>query len=183
MSGSGHTQKLAGFIASGAETMTGTRVLQLNVSNLVKIDWPVLHAADAIIFGCPTYMGGVSADFKAFMDETSDFWEEQAWRDKLSAGFTIGSRLSGDKLMTLQHLAIFAAQHGMLWMGQGIVGERPSPGGERHLNADGSWLGLMATSSTDKTKLIAEGDQQTAYAFGQRIAQATHRWKTGKPKT
>ena len=42
--------------------------------------------------------------------------------------------------------------------------------------ADGSWLGLMATSSTDKSILIPPGDAETARAFGQRIATAVARW-------
>ena len=37
-------------------------------------------------------------------------------------------------------------------------------------------LGLMAQSEADQTNLF-EGDRQTARLFGQRIADATHRWQ------
>ena len=121
-------------------------------------------------------MGGVTARFKAFMDETGNVWEAQPWRDKIAAGFTVGTNQSGDKLATRQHLAIFAAQHGMIWVGQSLIGPRPTPGAERGINADGSWLGLMATSSTDKSILIPPGDADTARAFGQRIAASVARW-------
>ena len=36
----------------------------------------VVDAADGVIFGSPTYMGGPAAQFKAFADATSDRWNE-----------------------------------------------------------------------------------------------------------
>ena len=75
-----------------------------------------------MIFGCPTYMGGPSAQFKAFADASSDRWERQRWESKLCAGFTVGSNPSGDQLATLQYMTILAAQHGMLWAGIDIPG-------------------------------------------------------------
>lgn len=35
-----------------------------------------LNSADAIIFGTPTYMGGVAAQFKAFVDGVSSAWAQ-----------------------------------------------------------------------------------------------------------
>lgn len=171
-SGQGHTQELAEQIALGA----GDGATLFAVSQIDETDWQNLNRADAIVFGAPTYMGGVSAGFKTFMDATGNVWEDQPWRNKLAAGFTIGTNHSGDKLASLQHLAIFAAQHGMIWVGQDLIGPRPVPGAARGINADGSWLGLMATSSVDKTEKIPEGDRQTAFAFGKRIAETTARW-------
>jgi len=75
-----------------------------------------LHACDAIIFGSPTYMGGVSAQFKAFADATSDFWADQKWAGKLAAGVTSGTGLNGDQSSTLAYMQVFAGQHGMLWV-------------------------------------------------------------------
>jgi NAD(P)H dehydrogenase (quinone) len=49
-------------------------VTLLAVADLVDTaapGWAALDAADAIIFGAPTYMGSASAPFKAFMDATS----------------------------------------------------------------------------------------------------------------
>jgi NAD(P)H dehydrogenase (quinone) len=77
--------------------------------------WEVLDAADAIVFGCPIYMG--SAALKAFMEETiQPQFLEQRWKDKLAAGFTNSAGMSGDKLLALQQLAVFAAQHGVIWI-------------------------------------------------------------------
>ena len=75
-----------------------------------------------MIFGSPTFMGSVSAQFKAFADATGELWAEKIWSDKVAAGFTIGSNLSGDQLHTLQYLQVFANQHGMLWASLDIPG-------------------------------------------------------------
>ena len=64
----------------------------------------VLAAADAIVFGSPTYMGGVSWQFKKFADASSKPWYVQAWRNKLAAGFTNSATLNGDKFSSLQYL-------------------------------------------------------------------------------
>lgn len=176
-SGSGHTAALAASIAAGA-TSENARIITIALAE-GPCDFRALENADALVFGAPTYMGGVSARFKEFMDASSDIWLDQPWHNKIAGGFTIGTNRSGDKLATLQHLAIFAAQHGMIWVGQDIIGGRfddaPTP-----RNPDGSWLGLMATSGTDKAKLIEAGDKITAEQFGKRIARAAHRWGTGR---
>lgn len=172
----GHTARLAALIGEGAADV-GAEVRPVAVAEMTDSDWQALDAADAILFGCPTFMGGVAARFKAFMDTTSDFWDAQPWADKIAGGFTIGSRFSGDKLATLQSLAIFGAQHGMVWVGQGIVGDRGQPEGPRGDNGDGSWLGLMATSSPDKSEMIPPADAATARAFGARLAGAARRWQ------
>ncbi|WP_292831862.1 flavodoxin family protein [Nostoc sp. JL33] len=78
-----------------------------------------LNQADAIVFGSPTYMGGVAAQFKAFIDAASEVWFRQGWKDKIAAGFTHSSSPSGDKQGTLLYLAMNAAQHGMIWVNVG----------------------------------------------------------------
>jgi multimeric flavodoxin WrbA len=66
-------------------------------------------------------MGNVSAAFKKFMDDSSKSWFTRKWVDKVGAGFTNSASQSGDKLNTLQTLAIFAAQHGMIWVGNDLM--------------------------------------------------------------
>jgi len=84
-SGFGHTAKVAEHVRRGAVTVAGVEVQLFAVED---VDWKVLDAADAIVFGAPTYMGSVSAAFKHFMDQTSRQWLKQRWQDKLAAGFT-----------------------------------------------------------------------------------------------
>ncbi len=172
--GAGHTRRLAQDIAIGA----GAGAALVDVETLTETDWPQFHTARAIVFGAPTYMGSAAAAFKTFMDASSDFWADQPWRDKIAAGFTVGSSPAGDKGNTLSELSVFAAQHGMIWVGQSEIGPptRHFEAGEPVLNRDGFNLGLAATSSRDKSELIGADDLATARLFGARIAAATARW-------
>ncbi len=53
-SGYGHTVKQAEAIAKGAD---GTLVTIDAEGQLTDAQWDILQAADAIVFGSPTYMG------------------------------------------------------------------------------------------------------------------------------
>lgn len=95
---------------------------------------------------------------------------------KLAHGIAEGVRSvpqTSAVLWRIEGSMIQAMQHGMLWVGLGIRPEGSSP---EQINRLGSYLGLMAQSEADQTNLF-EGDRQTARLFGQRIADATHRWK------
>ena len=70
-SGYGHTKKVAEAVLAGA-TEAGAQARLLPVGDIDDAGWAELAAADAIIFGAPTYMGGPSADFKKFADANRD---------------------------------------------------------------------------------------------------------------
>lgn len=70
-SGYGHTARQAEAVADGAREVAGTTVELLAVDELTDSLWSSLDAADAIVFGAPTYMGSPSAGFKAFAEGTS----------------------------------------------------------------------------------------------------------------
>lgn len=177
----GHTESQAKAVARGAESIKDTVVRLLPV-DMVAEHLNDLKGADAIIFGCPTYMGSVSAPFKVFMDETSKIWLTQSWKDKIAAGFTNSGSQSGDKLNTLIQLAIFAAQHGMIWVGLDLLpGNNSSNSSVNDLNRLGSFLGAMAQSNVDEEpdKAPPESDLETAVHFGKRVAMATKQWVYG----
>jgi len=101
-----------------------------------------LHECDAIIFGSPTYMGSVAAQFKAFADATSDFWSSQRWAGKIAAGITSGTGLNGDQTSTLQYLSTLSSQHGMIWVGL----DAPYNDHAKAVNRLGCQLGVTACS-------------------------------------
>ena len=110
-----------------------------------------LDGADAIIFGSPTYMGGVSAEFAKFKDWTSKRWMDGAWRNKLAAGFTASASWNGDKHNTLYQLLTLALQHGMVWVGLGLPpGYNHSKGSVEDLNRLGASVGAMAQANVDQ---------------------------------
>lgn len=170
-SGFGHTKVVAESVKAGAESVPGSRVSLISVEE-IDACWGTLEAADAIIFGSPTYMGNVSGPFKAFMDASSKPWLEQKWKDKLAAGFTISGSPSGDKLNTLQSLMIFAMQHGMVW-----VGNAEMPYNEEGINRLGSFTGLMAQAGQVAPEVEPNlADRKSAERLGQRLAKAAVRW-------
>ena len=69
-SGFGHTAKLAQSIKVGAASVEHIRPMLMTVSEAQR-QWEALEDCEAIIFGAPTYMGSVSAEFKAFEEATS----------------------------------------------------------------------------------------------------------------
>ena len=169
----GHTEVQAKAVLQGVQRVDKVSHLLLPVAEVEK-HWDDLNSADAIIFGCPTYMGSASAEFKRFMEASSKLWAEQKWKDKLAAGFTNSGSQSGDKLNTLLQLAIFAAQHGMLWVSLGILpGNNSSTGSPADLNRIGSYLGAMAQSNIDLGSDAAppRSDRETASVLGQRVAE------------
>jgi NAD(P)H dehydrogenase (quinone) len=175
----GHTRALAEAVERGASS-TGVSVMAMSVD---AIDWAALASADAIVFGCPTFMGSASASFKAFMDASSrKAWASRAWKDKLAAGFTVSSAASGDKLSTLTQLAVFAAQHDMIWVGLGLPpGKTTRFGSDEDLNRLGGHLGAMAQAfiDADAAEAPPESDRRTAEHLGVRVARAAIRWRTG----
>lgn len=182
-SGYGHTARQARAVATGAES-AGADVSLHDVALLDDSLWTSLDAADAIIFGSPTYMGTASATFQAFAEATSAIWAQGGWKDKLAAGFTNSSGVNGDKLNTLGTMSLFAAQHGMTWVSLGLPpgGQFSSSGSEDDLNRLGGFLGAMAQSPSDVDPEFAprDSDLHTAHHLGHRVAQLAEQFEHGR---
>lgn len=179
-SATGHTQQMAEAVADGARSVNG---IEAKLYRIVGTDiqdgrWrndeilTELTSANAIVFGTPTYMGGVSGQFKSFIDACSGLWYQQAWKDKLAAGFTHSLGLSGDKLLTLSSLMIQAMQHGMIWVGPAVLAAGSTPD---KINRLASYSGAMAQSNMDQPN-IGPGDREAAVQLGKRVAHACLRW-------
>jgi NAD(P)H dehydrogenase (quinone) len=181
-SGYGHTQALAEAVAAGAESVPGVKA-SLVPTTEAEAREAELDGADAIVFGSPTYMGGVSADFAKFKDWTSKKWIGRAWQNKLAAGFTVSASWGGDKQGTIYQLLTLAQQHGMVWVGLGLApGNNHSKGSVEDLNRTGASLGLMAQANADQgNDGIGQSEFATARALGQRIAEAAIRWHQDVP--
>jgi NAD(P)H dehydrogenase (quinone) len=180
-SGYGHTKVQAEAVRRGAEQVPGVDARLIAVADH-QAHWDEFDAADAIIFGAPTYMAGPSAPFKAFLDATSGRWAEQRWKDKIAAGFTNSAGYNGDKLATLQALSLFAMQHGMVWVGLGLLpGNNTSKGSPEDLNRLAGFLGAMAQSNADAPPETAPpaSDRATAEHLGKRVAETAIRWRKG----
>lgn len=175
-SGTGNTAHMAQAVLAGAHSVSGTEAelfaisgsditegRYVNDSILEKLD-----AADAIIFGSPTYMGGPAAQFKAFADATGGRWYSQGWSGKLAAGFTVSASPSGDKSGTLQYFTILAAQHGMIWVGLGQLPQLAPEG----INRLGAYLGVMGQAAATPPNDL---DLATGKALGERVAKVAQK--------
>lgn len=194
--GYGKTGSLARAVATGVESVKGASVDLVDVVSIDDAGWAALDAADAIIFGSPTYFGSISAGMKTFLEATVDRWiDGPRWKDKLAAGFTNSKTMAGDKLNTLFDLVLFCAQHGMLWVGLDLypsghtsdrrrsdlytypAGRPTQPdydeNGSTDLNRIGSWLGAMAQADSDQGPEAAPppSDLATGEHLGRRVAE------------
>jgi multimeric flavodoxin WrbA len=167
-SGFGHTAKQAQAVAEGVNRAPGVEAKLIAVAD-DNISWETLEASDAIVFGSPTYNGSVSARLKKFMeDSTRPAFLPQKWRNKIAAGFTNSGAMHGDKLNSLISMTLFAAQHGMIWVGLDMF---PGHSAEEP-NRVGGWLGAMAQSNDESPELSPiASDLKTAAHLGQRVAE------------
>lgn len=169
----GTTAQLAESIAAGCHSVTAVdlQLLRIEGKDITQgryknsAVFEAIDQADAVIFGSPTFMGSVSAQFKSFADATAgDHWGEQLWSDKVAAGFTVGTGYCGDTLHSLHYLQILAAQHGMLWTGLDLAGA----GDVKAPNRLGAQAGLIVRAVDGA---IEEPDLQTAFYLGQRVVR------------
>ena len=147
----GHTKQAVKLLANSLRL--GEATVHVFSVHEAEAYWQHLQASDTTMFGCPTLFGNMSAAFKAFMEETEPFLYRQLWKNKLAAAFTVSSSAGGDKLLTLQSIAAFAAQHSMLWISPGVLprycGDQQTDGQNRFA----SYLGLMIQSDNSYEKV------------------------------
>lgn len=174
-SGTGYTRILADSVARGALAQDGAKIERLEVlgSDIREGRYAneavlaTLDACDAIIFGTPTYMGGVSAQMKAFLDATVQRWYARTWSGKLAAAFTVSSTPSGDKFNALTDVLTCALQHGMIW-----VGLDESPLSKESVNRLGFYLGAAAQPDySARPAALQAGDAETGARLGARVAR------------
>ena len=172
-SGYGHTKRMAEAVAEGA----GAVLFAIDADGVLpEAGWSALDAADAIIFGSPTYMGGPSWQFKRFADETLRAWFELRWKDKVFGGFTNSASINGDKLNTIQYFLLLSGQHGGLWVSLAIKPANFKNSKRDDLNRMGSYIAPMAQSDADASpEEMSSGDLETGRAYGARVAGIARR--------
>ncbi|WP_250627463.1 flavodoxin family protein [Pinirhizobacter soli] len=181
-SGYGHTKKQAQAVCDGVNRVAGAACELISIDGEGAIDaagWKSLDAADAIIFGTPTYMAAPSWQMKRFIDDTSKRWYTQTWKDKLAGAFTNSGSMNGDKGMTVGALFAFAMQHGMIWVGTALLPSAKKSAERNDVNFLGGYAAALAQSPSDATADEAPppGDLETASLFGRRMAGVAQQFK------
>lgn len=181
-SGYGHTAKQAEAVHAGAAAAPGAQATLYRIDangDLGDADWEAISAADAIIYGSPTYMGGPAWQFKKFADTSSKPWFGQAWKDKVAAGFTNSASVNGDKFSTITYFWTLSQQHGQVWIGTGLMPANTKAHGPDDINWTAGFGGALAVSPSDASPDEAPrgGDLETAKLLGQRVAAFAARLK------
>jgi NAD(P)H dehydrogenase (quinone) len=134
-------------------------------------------------------MGNISAEMKKFIEAAATKFFTLAWKDKIAGAFINSSSFSGDKLNTLIGLVINAMQHGMIYVGTGLLPSANRPDDMTRLtgsspeaiNRLGSFTGAMSASfRVQPPDAPVPGDIETAEAYGRRVAEVTVRWVKGR---
>ncbi|WP_369065219.1 flavodoxin family protein [Burkholderia gladioli] len=172
-SGYGHTRRAAEVAAQGA----GAELIEIDAEgNLPEAAWEQLDAAQAIIFGTPTYMGGPAWQFKKFADASSKKWFSRAWQDKIFGGFTNSASLNGDKQVTLIYLQTLASQHGGIWVSLGVPPANTKAATRDDVNNLGGSVGALLQSPADAgVEEMLGGDLDTVKAYAARVASVAQR--------
>lgn len=173
-SGYGHTARVAEAVAAGA----GAELVAIDgEGNIDDAAWDLLAAADAIIFGSPTYMGGAPWQFKKFADASSKIWFNRGWQDKVFGGFVNSASLNGDKQVTMSWLQTLAAQHGGIWVSLGQLPANTAAATRADVNNLGASAGVLVQSPSDMgAEAIPAGDLETARLYGARVAAIAARF-------
>ncbi|HET8708320.1 MAG TPA: flavodoxin family protein [Pseudomonadales bacterium] len=175
-SGHGNTEVIAKDVVAGLQEQDDILVRLFRAEDLTE-NPTALVEYDGLIWGSPTYLGGVSGVFKQFMDATGKIWSKQLFKGKLASGFTVSSLPAGDKQSTLLSMFIFSMQHGMVWVGNPFIPEQhQGVAYEEAVNRLGSWSGLMAQASHASNAALAPGDLKTARKFGENFSQTLRKY-------
>lgn len=108
---SGHTGKMAAFIARGARSAGG----RVSLKRIEAVSLDDLKAADAVVIGSPTYYGGMAAPVKELLDRSVALHKELEGR--VGGAFASSAHVGGGNETTV--LAILEALiiHGMVVQG------------------------------------------------------------------
>lgn len=173
-SGYGHTARVADALADGVRE-AGAEAQMIRIPEDGLLDdaaWGQIEAADALVYGTPTYMGGPAWQFKRFADASSKLWFVRGLAGKIAGGFTVSASTNGDKGQTMNWLMTLSQQHGQIWAGPGMLPSNSLASGPEDVNWSGSSIGLMAIAPSDSSPEQGprRGDLETARLYGLRLA-------------
>ncbi len=154
----GKTKLLAEAIGRGASSVEGVDVEVLSFNRVSASD---LVRYDGIVLGSPVYFGGVSAELKELIDDTT--FIRGKLTGKVGAAFTTAGDRTGGK-----ETAILSIIQAMLIHGMIVVGDPINPATE-DTEHNGGHYGLAADGK------LTEGDIAQAELFGKHVANVVKR--------
>lgn len=179
----GATARLAHQAARGVEQVAG---MQARIRRIRPIDENrIEEAPDAppyvtpedfaacagLLLGSPTYFGGMAADVKYLLDDTSKQWFNGTLTGKPAAVFTSTGSMHGGQETVLLSMIVPLLHHGML-----IVGIPYAESALAHTQTGGTPYGASHTAGHNRP--LSQEERQLTQALGQRVAQTAKRLST-----
>ncbi|MBI2012052.1 NAD(P)H:quinone oxidoreductase [Candidatus Daviesbacteria bacterium] len=183
----GHTAKLAEYVALGARDIDGAQVSVKRVPELLPKDFfeknpdlakarqsfthiPVasiedLTSADGVAFGTPVHFGSFASQIKQFIDQLSPIFIKGTMAGKPASIFVSAGSVHGGEEAALISLMIPLLNLGMIPIGvpYPIQGEGPE-------FDSGSPYGAIYVSGHKGEKELTEGDIKIAQILGKRLS-------------
>jgi NAD(P)H dehydrogenase (quinone) len=120
------TKRQAEAVFRGAQSVPSIQAW-LHTTDEATTRLDELDGVDAIVLNCPTYGGIMCHGMKKFIETSAQKWATLAWKNKISGAFTNSSSFSGDKFNALVGLSVNAVQHGMIFVGLGMIPSTSKP--------------------------------------------------------
>ncbi|WP_333796442.1 NAD(P)H:quinone oxidoreductase [Rheinheimera sp.] len=124
-----------------------------------------LAQADALAIGSPVRFGLMSAEMKAFWDNTSAFWLKGTLIDKPAGVFTSSSSMHGGNEATLLGMMLPLLHHGMVLLGTPY--DQPAL---HQTQSGGTPYGPSHVTGPEHSSALTAHEQQMAVQFGKRLA-------------
>ena len=165
---------MARLIARGVESQPNCEAIIRTVAEFdpseqskdVIADLNDLSECDGLILGSPTRFGNMSAEMKAFLDQTSGLWMGGQLQDKPTAVFTSTSSMHGGQESTLLSMLNPLLHHGML-----ICGLPYSNSELSKTTTGGTPYGASHYAGSDNAQAISSDEKQLCLALGKRVAK------------
>src|SRR3990167_6681566 len=184
----GHTAKLAQYLAEGAREIEGAQVeikqvpeivpelvsRKKNFDNVPLATIEDLTSADGVAFGSPVHFGSFASQLKQFIDQLSPVFIKGSMVGKPAAFFTSSGSLHGGEEATLISMMIPMLNLGMLPVGVPYPIQGEGPGFDA-----GSPYGSIYICGHKGEKDLSDGDKKVARILGQRLAAITKIMKNG----
>jgi len=185
----GATEKMAQFIARGAESVSGTETLLRTVPEVSTVceasesDIPdrgapyvnldELKNCDGLILGSPTRFGNMAAPLKYFIDSSSAIWLSGALSGKPAGVFTSTSSMHGGQESTLLSMQLPLLHHGML-----ITGIPYTEMDLHNTTTGGAPYGATHWAGEDNKNQISEEEKRLCIVLGKRVADFATKLKS-----
>lgn len=176
----GATARLAHQAARGVEQIPGmlARIRRIPPINDLGDEAPEdappfvtaedFEACQGMVLGSPTYFGGMAADVKYLLDDTSRQWFKGTLSGKPAGVFTSTGSMHGGQETVLLSMIVPLLHHGML-----IVGIPYAESALTHTQTGGTPYGASHTAGHNRP--LSQEERQLTQALGQRVAQTAKR--------